>query len=240
MGLSISYSLTLPPPATFEDAVEKITQLRRLAKDVGFLGHGDIPPLGEIEVGTASAEGERHSVNELPSNGEPSFMSVPALRWVRFLAMPGRGTESAAFGLGEYPKHVTAFEPLRSVLVDAPPGFSGRNYCKTQYASLVDEAHFLHCHIALIRLLDRARDLGILTGVADGGQYWETRSEQVLLANLRDNNALVARIVGRLKDQLDKQGPTGYVFRAPIVKAQDFEHLELEGQRLAESPGSPE
>jgi hypothetical protein len=51
VGLHIWYSLVLPPPASFDDATEKMRQLHDAAHTVGFTGHDEIPAVGEIDRG---------------------------------------------------------------------------------------------------------------------------------------------------------------------------------------------
>jgi hypothetical protein len=233
VGLHIWYSLVLPPPASFDDAIEKMRQLHDAAHTVGFTGHDEIPAVGEIQLGTASDDdAEERSVEMSSGESIVEPIWVRASRWVRFSTMPGPGAETALFSLGEYPEYVDGTPPLTSIRVGAPPGFSGTNgFCKTHYASRFGEEHFLRCHLALIQLLDHAQELGILARVSDDGHYWETRSEQVLLNNLREHSAVLSAIVGNLKDQFEKRGDQTMHFSAPITAMPDFEHLEAEGRR---------
>jgi hypothetical protein len=84
----------------------------------------------------------------------------------------------------------------------------------------------LRCHLGLIKLLDYAKEIGILDRVADDGEFWETRSVDVLLKNLGSNDQLVAAIAGGFRDAL---GDNAGMLVAPITDAQDFEALEAEG-----------
>lgn len=236
MGLAVSYDLALPPPATFDDAVNKIRALHLFASRVGFSGYLDRPAVGPIEVGGISG-GQDCDFVEDRSEGSINSVAERSLRWVRFITMPGRGTETATFGLEECPDRVALTDTSSATSADERAGFSSSEYCKTHYACIVDESHFLHCHKALLRLLDHALELGILADVRDAGQYWETRSDEVLLANLRRESAIVASVVGRFKDQVSDGGSSaGFV--APILRAQSFEHLELRGRQIAKERSS--
>ena len=161
--MHIWYRLHLPAPATFEDAVEKITQLRAYALTCSFTGAHDWPGVGELRMGTADDEyAAVHCVTEELGRGRERTIAVPATQWVRFHTMPGDGTESALMGLATYPatfdtrtlkkppsiwhKSTVTFEgetiadenpiaePADVVVVDAPAGWSWRDCCKTQYA----------------------------------------------------------------------------------------------------------
>ncbi len=151
---------------------------------------------------------------------------VPASEWVGFSTLPGLGTESAYFGLARYPttfrrsgnqsqvvthtKHRAdgtiepdpspIAEPAEEVIVDVKGWSSSSVWCKTQYANRHGLDHFLHCHLALINVLDYAKELGILERVNDDGGYWGSRSADVLVANLAENDRVVAAIVGSLHD----------------------------------------
>jgi len=53
-------------------------------------------------------------------------------------------------------------EPAEEIVVDAEGWRSWSGFCKTQYAHRHGLDHFMHCHLALIKLLDYAKELGIL------------------------------------------------------------------------------
>ena len=260
MGMHVWYGLALGEEATFAEAIDKITELHRYAKTVGFRGTSRFPAVGEIKTGDGTEKWPpTFSVRRKVGNHHEQTISVPAIEWVGFSTMPGEGTESAHFGLARYPKafrptaeqaqiiNVTRSRSDRSVTpgpaaIDIPAGeiavgargwSSWYGWCKTQYAHRHGLDHFMHCHLALIELLDRAKDLGILDYVNDDGGYWETRSTDVLIGNLRDNDRVVAAFVGALNDQIGEAlADRGYVAIAPIQTAPDFEHLEAEGREI--------
>jgi hypothetical protein len=259
MGMHIWYSLALGEEATSAEAIAKLTELHRYAQTVGFLGTYDIPAVGELKTGDGTeAWPPTHTVTRKLGNHREQHIHVPAMEWVGFSTMPGLGTESAYFDLARYPKTFRLTEkqsriitsttqrdgkiepdpspiaaPAEEVVVDAVGWSSSSGWCKTQYANRHGLDHFLHCHLALIKLLDYAQELGILERVGDDGGYWESRSADVLVSNLAENDRIVAAFVGALNDQI---GPaleeSGYVSVSPIASAPDFEHLEAEGKTL--------
>jgi hypothetical protein len=58
---------------------------------------------------------------------------------------------------------------------------------------------------------------------ADEGQYWETRSTERLLAEVRHSNRIMARLAGALHDANPE-----LELEAPIFRDPDFERLETE------------
>src|SRR5262249_28971131 len=74
--------------------------------------------------------------------------------------------------------------------------------CKTQYASVVSDEHFVKVHTGLVAMLDAAIELGFVVDVIDEGGYWESRSKEVLVASVTRMNQLIARLGGTLSDAL--------------------------------------
>ena len=105
--------------------------------------------------------------------------------------------------------------------------WSGRGFCKTQYASDArcgGVPNFLRAHLSVCRMLDYAKELGILASVSDEGDFFENRSIPALVNNIADWNAFIAAGVGAL-DKL-----VGGGLEAPIRHFPDFEQLEAAGQ----------
>ena len=154
--------------------------------------------MGEIKTGdgTEAWPPTFTVTNKLGAHQEQSI-SVPAIEWVGFSTLPGKGTESAYFGLARYPTSfrpsatksrtgnvttrsfdgtivpdLTSFtQPAEEVVVDAQGWSSWSGLCKTQYAHRYGLDHFMHCHLALIKLLDYAQAIGILLDVNDDGGF---------------------------------------------------------------------
>ena len=82
-------------------------------------------------------------------------------------------------------------------------GWYWSSFCKTQYASSPAAGgvpNFLHCHLSVIRLLDHAKQLGILASVSDEGDYWEKRDVKALVQEVGEWNEGMAGLVGQMKD----------------------------------------
>jgi hypothetical protein len=107
--------------------------------------------------------------------------------------------------------------------------YSWHSFCKTQYAAnpkLGGEANFLKAHLSLIELLDQIKALGVDVRIRDDSRYAKHRDVNRLLRSLRDWDAIVANVTGRLSDLLSDQ--LGSII-APIKQRPDFEHLEAKG-----------
>ena len=124
----------------------------------------------------------------------------------------GRGCETATFGLMR-----------RADTHGAHAEWFWRGSCKTQYASVVSDAHLIACHTALVRVLDQAIALGIDVVVHDETHYWDTRDASRLVDEVRAMNQLVAGFAGQLSDVV---GDTHQV-RASIFEHPRFERLEM-------------
>jgi hypothetical protein len=86
--------------------------------------------------------------------------------------------------------------------------------------------------LGVVALLDETKKLGILGTVSDEGDFWETRSLERLTKEIGDQSAMLAGLLGALKDAMGQvPGGPGTV-EAPIAGYPNFEHLEAEGQRL--------
>ena len=79
----------------------------------------------------------------------------------------------------------------------------------------------------VIKILDEAKNLGILDSVSDEGGYWEERNLQELISCVGEYNALIAAVVGGIQDLFANAGNvTSY---SPISEFPNFEYLEAEG-----------
>jgi hypothetical protein len=180
-------------------------------------------------------------------DGEKELVDVPALHAV-FFSVRVNGAESAAIGMASHPPVVLHREDLierncdgterqriigRGDPIEFPTRrrgyYSWHSFCKTQYAAnpkLGGEANFLKAHLALIELLDQMEALGINVRIRDDSRYAKHRDVNRLLRSLRDWDAIVANVIGRLSDSLPDQ--RGSII-APIKARPDFEHLEAKG-----------
>jgi hypothetical protein len=107
-------------------------------------------------------------------------------------------------------------------------GWSWNSFCKTQYASNRDcggVENFLRCHLAVIKILDHAKSLGILDDVSDEGDFWQDRDVRALAQQVGQWNEMIAAFAGELKDMLGSDQVD-----AEITKFPKFEHLEAAGR----------
>lgn len=175
------------------------------------------------------------------ADGQELWISIPPRHVISFGIDVARGAETAQFGLATHPAVIEREIAGRSEWIETGLAgiYSWTQSCKTQYAGLRQfggAKNFLQAHMALIALLDRARDLGLQVEVHDDSGYWWNRNPDELMQQLRAWNGLVAALAGQIRDRL---GAGSHRIQAPILSAPDFEHLEAEG--LAQwSPPPPQ
>ena len=214
MGLTIHYDLhTDPCPPT--QARQLVEQLHQRALDLPFGEVGDI-----VEY-----EGDQCDFRQREESDPARWLLVQSMRQtsagrtvpprhiIAFSTWPAEGCEQANFGLGMYP--VTG------------PGWHWASSCKTQYASNPNYdgiSNFLRAHFTVVRLLDHARELGILKAVKDESGFWEKRDAKGLVETVGRWNQMMAGLVGQCKDLLDVE------VAAEITNYPDFEHLEAKGR----------
>ena len=107
-------------------------------------------------------------------------------------------------------------------------GWCWGSFCKTQYASNSECGglpNFLRCHLSVIRMLDHAKELGILESVNDEGEFWEKRDVEALAREVGLWNEMIAAWAAQLKDQF------GDALVSAIAKFPDFERLAAEGRK---------
>jgi len=227
MGLHLCYELGVPRETSMDQVVERVGQLYQVATTLSF------DRLGPLVRTTAG-----------DTLGEPSEADSSLANWFRFSAMcrldprdtvtgartqvlpdaagfvvqPGDYCEAATFGLAWVPPEDEDGDRIRGV----PYVWHWHAVCKTQYASNLGDEHLIRCHTSLVALLDRAPDLGFDVTVRDETHYWETRDTNVLLAEVREMNRIVAHIAGAFHDAAGGQARVeGAIFKHP-----EFEELE--------------
>ena len=229
MGLTIHYQLQ-SASRTPAQARQLVEQLRQKALDLPFKEVGEI-----VEV-----NGDTADFDKLGQDDPNRWMLVQAgqsvvrdgrhyritpTTVVAFSTLPGDGSEEANFGLAVYPKTVEIDgKKLRTNLGD----WSWSSFCKTQYASNPEVGgveNFLRSHLAVVKLLDAAAEIGILKEVSDEGDYWQKRDIKALAAEVGDWNTMIAGWAGRLKDSF------GDGVASEIAKYPNFEHLEAKAEK---------
>jgi hypothetical protein len=233
MGLTIHYKLRVDVN-DLKGARKVLEQLRQAALDLPMAEVGELVEVeGTVCDFRAAAQDDRLrwlliQARRIVQTGE-RYSLVATLRAVAFSAWPGEGSEVANFGLAFYPETT---ESEGGTQATGLSGWSWESFCKTQYASNPDAggvANFVRCHLAVIRLLDHAKAMGILESVHDEGQFWENRDVRSLVETVGQWNAQIAGLVGQFYDGL------GGIIFAPIAEYPNFEHLEAEGRK----PGKP-
>jgi hypothetical protein len=150
--------------------------------------------------------------------------TVPPTQVIAFTAWPGEGCEESNFGLCKYPAIMeTSNGPRKTKL----SGWRWSSFCKTEYASDPNCGglpNFLQCHLTVIALLDKAKELGCLEHVSDEGQFWKKRDIQALAQEVGSWNEMIAAFGGCLKNL------AGDGVQMPISLFPDFERLEAAGQ----------
>lgn len=232
MGLTIHYTLALPPDTPALVVTNRVGRLRATALRIGF---AQVGPLVRTTAGQSLAEafGPRdalahwfrfsaamHLDERDPITGGLTDALPEA---VGFTVHPGRGSEAATFGVARVPPADAPRTPARGVHLV----WHWRSACKTQYASAVGKEHFVRCHTSLVSLLEAARRLGFRVTVLDEGGYWETRDSSRLVAEVERMNRIMARFAGAVHDAIGD---------AVRVEGPIFEHPEFE--RLETSPAS--
>lgn len=242
MGMTIHYRLQAKTrsPAKVQ---QLLGQLRQRALDLPFKEVGEI-----VELAGHACDPQQYDRDDplrwLVTQAaqfvvhEEVHHSVRLEHLFAFYTWPGEGCEAANFGLGLYPKTVQVEDLSRRPppIINLRTGiknWSWSSFCKTQYASNPEDggvAHFLRCHLSVIRLLDHAKDLRILESVSDEGGFWEKRDVKALAEEVGDWNQAIAGLAGELKDLL------GEDVESQITNYPDFEHLEAKGRSRKKRP----
>jgi hypothetical protein len=232
MGLTIHYRLQ-SDTRTAKEARRLVGELRKKALDLPFAEVGEVTELKGDGCDYRTYDGNDPlrwlaiQARQYVETGGTHYPARP-VHVVAFSACPGEGCEVANFGLATYPLAVFVRDPKERRSRKARTGLKGwcwSSFCKTQYASGHGLDHFLRCHLSVVRMLDHAKELGILASVNDEGGFWEKRDVKSLAQQVGEWNQGMAALVGQLKDMF------GGDFEAPITKYADFERLEARGKK---------
>jgi hypothetical protein len=204
MGLTLHYELA--SNARNPKAARRLVELlRQKALDLPFKEVGEV-----VEYSGDEADYGRRGRNDpdrwlliqaglYVERGGLHYRVTPT-HVIAFSTLPGDGAEQANFGLAAYPKFIEVEgKQVRTRL----GGWAWSSFCKTQFASRPEVGgveNFLRTHLAVVKLLDHAAELGVLKDVADEGEYWERRDARALAEEVGDWNTLVAGWAGRLRD----------------------------------------
>lgn len=228
MGLTIHYCLQADTSDP-KHARQLVEQLRQKAQKLPFKEVGEIIDLTGDEADFEKlARDNPHRWLLIQAEGSipqgDTYHRVQPNRVIAFSTWPGEGSEQANFGLCLYPKTIEAKgRKVRTNLAS----WCWSSFCKTQYASNPEcggVENFLRCHLAVVKMLDHAAEIGVLKEVRDEGGYWENRDLRTLATEVGEWNSLIAGWAGRLKDSV------GDDVVSEITKFPNFEHLEAKGR----------
>jgi len=211
----------LPPVEPAQDpldAIEAMRLLRERCLDLPFESVSELMHLSaEPAAGSRASELWEDADCRAARSDERRFPLAP-IEVVGFTVWAGGDCEAGSIFLARYPS--TYWAGLKRERTGWPL-WSGHGLCKTQYASLRGQAHFIRCHLTMIAALDEARRLGLLSDVHDEGNFWGQRSVESLTQEVEEWNAMLAGLGGALKDALGDGAVA-----APIFSHPEFERLE--------------
>lgn len=241
MGLTIHYSLAANR-LTVSQARAAVAKLRQRALDLPYKEVGDLIELSGDDCDFNQKSGESSNRWLLVQaaqhiNLDNVHFTVSPKRLIAFSAWPGEGCEQSNFGLCQYPGFILIDNPRwpfgKKRVATGFKGWSWSSFCKTQYASNPEcggVEHFLRCHLSVITILDRARELGILADVSDEGEFWTKRDVPALVKEVGVWNAMLAGAYGVMKDAIEAAGQDPRSLQAAISEFPNFEHLEATGR----------
>ena len=247
MGLTIHYRLQthLTDPREVHNLVES---LRQFARDLPLKEVSELLEFTDKDADyEQDSRDDEHRWFKIQAAQyvelERSHVSVKPAHIIGFSTWPGEGCEPANFGFCRYPKsiEVAAAAGRKRRLPTGLEGWRWGSFCKTQYASdakLGGTAHFLRCHLLVVKLLDFIRHTEMIdVAVSDEGGYWEHRDLAKLAQEVGEWNEQIAALVGQLNDAAHEHGVTS---EAAITEFANFEHLEAKGlerlrQRMRET-----
>ena len=242
MGLTIHYGLKAGDSES--KARKLICRLHQAAQDLPFMSVGEVVELKGVLPDPARYQADPRLKSLLGgacawleydrrSIGPRSFTSRSAVvhpkQLVGFEVIPGEGCESGRFGLCRYPAFVEV-APSRRIRTRLG-GWRWQSFCKTQYASNPDCGgipNFLRCHLSIVALLDKAKEMGFEVEVDDEGGFWQKRSVPDVAREVGEWNENLAGLFGAL------QSVAGRGLQGEIQKFPNFEHLEASGLKRPE------
>jgi hypothetical protein len=242
MGLTIHYSLKAQGDQA--EARTLINALHQSAQDLPFKELGEVFELSAEQCDYSKRDRDdplrwllvqseakiELKQRQQDSEEQTSFERhrVRPVHLMAFATWPGEGCEEANFGLCQYP----ALIGIETGRFDTGlTGWQWSSFCKTQYASdpgCGGLANFLQCHLSIIAMLDKAKELGCLASVNDESDFWQQRDLEQLARKVGSWNEMVAALAGKLRD-LAGSAPTSV--ESPIAAYPNFEQLEAAGQR---------
>lgn len=235
MGLTIHYGMKSRIKKT-SNVRARLEQLRQRALDLPFEEVGEIHEFVGEDCDFEKHRGTDNlwlliqssgNVEYKTRYGHKLYYTVQPDHVMGFSTWPGEGCEEANFGFCHYPE--TMQVEFGETIPTNLKGWRWSSFCKTQYATNPECGgiqNFLRCHLCVIRMLDHARELKILDGVSDEGDYWEKRDLESLAREVGEWNTMIAGFFGAIKDNMGDD----LDIVSEIHRFFDFEHLEAEAQ----------
>jgi hypothetical protein len=230
MGLTLYYRMTTS--LTRPEQVRKLVEtLRAFALDLPFQEVSEVMEFGGAAGASDRADDPGLRWLHIQATESVAGHDVEPRHAIGFSTLPGQGCESANFAFCTYPASI---EPKpgsgrKRRIPTKLVGWQWSSFCKTQYASdpkFGGIANFLRCHLSVIRMLDFAKQTGLVTVEArDEGHYWEDRGLERLVKEVGEWNEMVAGVVSLLRPLLEEHGTV----QAAIAQFPSFEHLEAKG-----------
>ncbi len=234
MGLTILWSFQ--GPKIRADAKTIVEKMRQRAMDLPFESVGEV-----VQFTGDDAQFDRGDQDDehlwLKIQAQETVWSkdgrigweCPAKAIIGFQILVAPGSEPMEIFLATYPRTIMVTDDWgrRKRLRTNRHDWSGGGFCKTQYASDArcgGVPNFLRAHLSVCRMLDYAKELGILGSVSDEGEFYQNRDVSALVNTIADWNAFIAAGVGAF-DEI-----SGGKMESPIKGFPDFEQLEAKGQ----------
>jgi hypothetical protein len=204
-----------------------IKKLRQRALDLPFLAVSEVVRLVGEETRITDVDDPWHCLKLVAQDwlwdedGDPWL--CPPDEIVGFQIEVAPGSDSAEFYFASYPAGLLTETGIW--LPTTRTTWSGAAQCDVQFAShprCGGAASFVRAHSALCRLLDYAKELGILANVNDETGFFDHRDVAALVKRVDQCNALTAAVAGAFKD-------AGRRSSSPILTFPNYEHLEAKG-----------
>lgn len=235
MGLTINWNWQGPPSK--DEAQTVIERLRQRALDLPFESVSEIVHFegddARFDRGSQDDEFQWLKIQArqiIWNEGVTTTRNCMPTEIIGFQILVAPGSEPMEVILANYPKTIQITDERTGKvkrLRTERQGWSGRGSCKTQYASdpqCGGIANFLRAHLSVCRMLEHAKDVGLIVEVSDEGGFFENRDIPALVKTIGEWNQLIAGFVGALTDAV------GQSVEAPIRSFPNFEHLEAKGQ----------
>jgi hypothetical protein len=255
MGLTVHYDLALEAPATkagSKKALDAIAALGSFAMDLPFetvsgvfSGGADVdynkaetyPKLPDDMDAESfrwwAIQGLRDSVDVTAPRekawGYRRSVDIDAQEFHGFSTWPGEGCEAANFGLVRFPRS-RIFNGKKLKAEGAT--WRWNSFCKTQYANdprCGGLKHFLECHLCVIAILDKAKELGILARVSDESGYWDDRDLQALVGEIAEWDLMIAGFGAGLRSAVIAAGGDAADLQSSMDHRPGVEQLEAKG-----------